>query len=183
MENSKVANVYVGMKALGVCKKIHVNRAGLLLAVDPPPDQPLPLTRIITGLPRLGAHFGSPLSVIGNMDDMIAITEGYRWANGRELVDSSTRQLRLIHNKSNSIQHKSIEKWERFTTWKPDPISMWGKIWVNFLPERVTCYAWQVMYRATATNAWSFQQIWGPDVKKKCERCYVCDFEDINHCL
>lgn len=96
VEKSKVANVYVGTKALGACTKIYINRAGLLPVVDPPPNQPLPLTRIISHLHKLDAHFGSTLSVIGSMDDMIAITEGYCWEDGRELFDSNTTQLRLI---------------------------------------------------------------------------------------
>lgn len=49
--------------------------------------------------------------------------------------------------------------------------------------KKITSFAWQVMNRAIATNGWHFQKIIGPNDRKKCERCSICDTEDIYHCM
>lgn len=69
---------------------------------------------VIIGLPRKDNHQGVTLSLIAQIGDTIFVTALFRWDNGKDIFDTSTKDLCLIPNKSNLKVHCVIIKWERY---------------------------------------------------------------------
>lgn len=184
IEHSKVADRLDVGADMGGSPRAFTHVSGTLFpALQAPPFPDLPLFRIHAGMPRTSSNYGTTLSLIARPEDDTALALQFRWDDGRSIFDTSTQNLRNLLNKRNDKTHCSIVKWTRYTSWVPNTKLMWGKIWASFIPEKISCLAWQVAHRVIATNRWRFNKVPDPDVRKKCDRCSVCDSEDVNHCM
>lgn len=103
-------------------------------------EEPLPvnvaLNRVIVGLPRTFADGTSQLRLIGSFTDNIALSDQFRWSDGRHIFNTNTRHQRSLVNQSNGQLHVSVEKWHCFTPWRPDLSDLWNGIWQPFLSKR-----------------------------------------------
>lgn len=135
------------------------------------------------GLPWTDSAGKRSLSLIAKQADAIAITEQYCWRDGGQIFDVTSKRLRLLLNQGNSLANKNILRWNHHLDWTPDQNSLWQRIWISFLPEKNSYFAWQVLFHAPATNKWRFQKIRGPHPSKRCERCLTGATEDVADCM
>lgn len=94
-----------------------------------------------------------------------------------------TKHLRKMQQGDSSIQHISIQKWSQSGSWSSDPRSMWKLIWAPYIPEKISCFVWQVMYHAATTNTRHFPILPNADSQRHYERCIGNMIETIEPCL
>lgn len=95
--------------------KTFRNAHGILSLV--PNVAPTPFTmlaRVIVGLPRLDASGVQQHKLIAHLQDVVAITEGYEWADGKALFDTSTSHFRKLQHAGKGGTHVSMAKWARY---------------------------------------------------------------------
>lgn len=128
-------------------KAFILQQGALVPGEELPPCMDTRLDHIIVGLPRRNLLGKICLSYIAKTIEEVAIMGSFQWKDGRAIFDSTTRQLRLIQDMSSTI-HMNVQKWSRYTIWKPNPTTMWKKIWLSYLPEKnhMFCQAGDVSF-------------------------------------
>lgn len=97
--------------------KVFTNCGGVLITLA---ELTLPaigclLKRIVLGLPRKNKNGKQQMTFIVDLEESITITEGFQWANGKQIFDTNTHHLRGLQNARNNEMHVDIAKWAAYT--------------------------------------------------------------------
>jgi hypothetical protein len=129
------------------------------------------LQRVIIGKQKTNTSTLANKILYGDYYGELQIATQYEWRDRRGFFDTTTQHLRKLQAPERRVMHKSLQRWNRYFAWEPDPKRLWQQTWMPWRSARENTFLWQMLYWVPATQQWRFPKLPRTDDQTHCTRC------------